>query len=138
MTRKEAIEIIEFEKCHCKSHLNDADMADEFYKEMNEFVEAFDMAIKALEAEPCEDCISRADAFKALRIKGDYNTLNEVYERLEKLPPVTPARKKGKWITIHEDEEDEPAAGFFRCSCCKDELYDITKYCPSCGSYNGG
>lgn len=48
------------------------------------------------------------------------------------------ARKKGKWITIHEDEEDEPAAGFFRCSCCKDELYDITKYCPSCGSYNGG
>lgn len=37
-----------------------------------------------------EDLISRADAFNALQIRGDYNTLNEVYEKLEKLPSVKP------------------------------------------------
>ena len=52
MTREEAIEIINLEKKHCEVHLNDSGKTDEYYKEMNEFVEAYDMAIKALEAPP--------------------------------------------------------------------------------------
>ena len=57
MTREEAIEIIELEKKHCKIHLNDADKAEEFYKEMNEFVEAYDMAINALKSKDVLDKI---------------------------------------------------------------------------------
>lgn len=88
----------------------------------------------------CEDCISRQDAMCEIKWLEEYGLVDMgvLIDHIREMPSVTPARKKGKWITIHEDEEDEQATGFYRCSCCKDELYDITKYCPSCGSYNGG
>lgn len=116
------------------------------YYEEDDLIECLeDMKLfDSVELEPCEDCISRkAIIEKAYEeqegMDAPYKDFGVMVDWLaSKMPPVTPARKKGKWITIHEDEEDEPAAGFFRCSCCKDELYDITKYCPSCGSYNGG
>ena len=48
MTREEAIDILNQEKKHCEVHLNDSGKSDEYYKEMNELVETYDMAIKAL------------------------------------------------------------------------------------------
>lgn len=50
MTREQAIEIINQEKKHCETHLNDRWKSDEYYKELN-LVESYDMAIKALEHE---------------------------------------------------------------------------------------
>ena len=56
---------------------------------------AFDMAIKALEKEPCEDCISREQAIKATYGFERYTGIDEApYEYTEsilrELPPVTP------------------------------------------------
>ncbi len=49
MTRKEAIEAIKFGRCN-----------DIYYRK--EYEEAVNVAIKALEQEPSEDCISRQSA----------------------------------------------------------------------------
>ena len=54
MTREEAIEIIE----------KNLEVSRWRYSEL--FSEALEMAIKALEQEPCEDCISRTQAIKAM------------------------------------------------------------------------
>ena len=35
------------------------------------------------------DLIDRAEALKCLEFTGDYNTLNEIYERLSKLPSIS-------------------------------------------------
>ena len=55
-------------------------------------------AIKALEQQPCEDCISRAEVLKILEkeeFKGD-----AIYEIEKKLPSVTP--KAERWIPCTE------------------------------------
>lgn len=96
----------------------------------------------SVEPEKCGDCISRKAAFKALQIKGDYDTLNEVYDRLEKLPSVEPERKPGEWKYIQYD--GNPKIGNWHCSECKrivfllhsqkqneKPLYD---FCPWCGA----
>lgn len=62
------------------------------------------MAIKALEQEPCDDCISRK------HIQDKYKTcadmLHEdaaiVMEWVNDAPPVTPAEKVGRWIPVSE------------------------------------
>jgi hypothetical protein len=65
-------------------------------------------AIKVLEQETCEDAISKASVFeimgnlmsipyecdRQITEKGVSESMDEVRE----LPPVTPTRKKGKWI----------------------------------------
>ncbi len=63
---------------------------------------ALDMAIKALEKEPCEDCISRQAVLDlAITIKTDDYSGNEILEVVEvedikMLPPVTPKEKTGR------------------------------------------
>ena len=49
MKNKKAITIIIDELKHCQIHLEDKDKAPEYYQEMNELCEAYEMAIKALE-----------------------------------------------------------------------------------------
>jgi hypothetical protein len=49
MTNKKAISIIKDELKHCQIHLRDKNKAPEYYQEMNELCEAYEMAIKALE-----------------------------------------------------------------------------------------
>ena len=51
--------------------------------------EPFQMAIKALEQEPCEDAISRQAALQCCRNEWE----EEVEMRLKSLPPVTPQQK---------------------------------------------
>lgn len=126
-----------------------------------------DIAIKALEQQPCEDCVSRADALcvakneylrgwhealcKALNEEhsihceeGKFKVIQEetiiglglsmncalgkdVESYMSAIPPVTPTRKKGKWI---------PKNSFllrYKCSeCnCESEKYN---FCPNCGA----
>ena len=49
MENERAIEIIKDEMRHCQIHLEDNNKAPEYYQEMNELCEAYEMAIKALE-----------------------------------------------------------------------------------------
>lgn len=73
-----------------------------FFKDMNECtygnLEAVEMAIKALEQQPCEDCISRKDMLAVLR---QSHSLMQIWEGFEKLPSVTP---KGKTEYEHDHE----------------------------------
>ena len=102
---------------------------------MQECSEALDMAIKALEQEPCADMVSRDAMWEVLQRL--YGTEGELVEELMSLPPVLPMPKMGKWV--YDKEEDS-----YRCSLCtfpchKDNLGAIpTNYCANCGSYNGG
>ena len=83
--------------------------------EMNEpraiyISEALDMAIKALEQEPSEDCISREQAIKATYGFERYTGIDEApYEYAENilrdLPPVTP--KQTRWIPVSERLPDK-------------------------------
>ena len=114
---------------------------------------------KALEQEPCDDCISRQqaiDAIDALYLAGDSSasfradaegdTLIGKYQAitaLDDLQPVTPQPKMGLWIMSDD--------GLYRpiCNNCGahpwkgyiptvEEATEVFKYCPTCGSYNGG
>ena len=49
MTNNEAIKIIQMERNHCATHIQDAGKSEEYYKEMQSLVDAFDLAIKSLE-----------------------------------------------------------------------------------------
>ena len=83
--------------------------------------------------------IDRKSAFKALEIFGDKRTLDEVYERLEKIPTADVVeRKKGKWETKPYLDPYEPCLEVRRCSVCKTKIiahcfYHFI-YCPNCGA----
>lgn len=91
---------------------------------MGEQKEWLRMAIKALE--PCEDCISRDSAIKAMdydiksfefksgvsRYMDDIaKLLNTIYEiqvnNIKSLPPVTPQQRTGHWTPISERPPEE-------------------------------
>lgn len=96
-------------------------------------------AIKALEQESCEDCISRQAAIDALMSVPDGNWKSIRYvKEIELLPSVTPARKIGHWTKYQE-----PWGGMqgWKCSNCRNH-YDVSSvytiipynYCPNCGA----
>ena len=65
--------------------------------------------LKLFEQEPCEDVISRREALKCLNgAWGDYSVLNEVFERIDKLPSVTPSKE---WVRNIHDKEICPYCG---------------------------
>ena len=107
-----------------------------------EEAEALDIAIQALESQPCEDCVSRADMLETFSelfdIWDDYpNMIKEfgkTYDKLNDLPSVTP-QKKGKWIKYDFLEDD--GEWEYQCSNCKYSLInysDVMCYCPNCGA----
>ena len=130
----------------------------------DELNEALDMAIKALEQEPCEDAIRRADAealFRNARSKlnpSDYKTADEFNTRdlmllnaeqfIHLLPSVRPQEPKtGHWIDDNENEIDaQYGRHLYRCSKCNEyadmfiggteDWWDLEKpnYCPNCGA----
>ena len=64
------------------------------YGTTDEAKETFDMAIKALEQEPCEDCISREQAIATFRDIEDNEhacwSYKGIYDTLMELPSVQP------------------------------------------------
>lgn len=115
---------------------------DEYVTVTNEKdYDALRLCRKVIEQEPCEDAISRQAAIKAITntsgIRGD--ALKALYD----LPSVNPQPKTGHWIMSDD--------GLYRPICDKcgahpwkgyiptvEEATEVFKYCPSCGSYNGG
>ena len=100
-------------------------------------VESRKMAIKALKAEPCEDCISREDAiklvYKARRMNPIEGILVDTFSWaisfVNSVPSVKPERKKGKWIPV----EDSDCWRGFECDQCKGGENRRTRFCPNCG-----
>ena len=157
MTNERAINVIK----DIKNYYNDKSEYHEdgyigFDKEDNE---AIDLAIQALEQQPSENCISRQAAIEGLariaKAKAKSDAQKSMMGRcmffVEQLPPVTPQRTKGKWIKIQSGDKDFPES--IVCSRCKNEnshldfdehgepigkVFVTSKYCPMCGSYNGG
>ena len=54
--------------------------------------------------------------------------------------PTIEERKTGKWINAYPDIEPNPMLMYGICSVCgfEQSISDKLKYCPNCGSYNGG
>ena len=105
--------------------------------------------VKALEQEPCEDCISRRATVERLCKVADF--MNEKREGLgspyimaalfiqdnkDEFPPVTPQQKTGHWIQTEEKDDAEPCI-LWECSCCHKEfrsvVHKVSNYCPKCG-----
>ena len=149
MTNEEAIE---YNK-NLREYMRITDKESE-YKFLKENYEAFDMGIKALEQEPCEDYISRAEAIKAIR---NYNvtievsravgksqlvdivdSINKVQEKMiSELPSIQPKPKTGHWI----DEgfyADNSSARCYRCSECENHIIEYNTdndlFCKWCGA----
>lgn len=103
--------------------------------------ETLDMAIKALEKEPCEDAISRQAVIDSLTDKfadgfdSDrwWNSMSVLYA-INKVPSVNPQEPKtGHWKRISMDKYSEHAKYWYRCDRCGKDNLGNTDYCPSCG-----
>lgn len=123
--------------------------------------EALDKAIKALEQQPCENCISRqalldklekpmnwTDSEAELQEQRDYEGFVEL---VKSMPSVIPkgvtitdfadrCRECGKTKTGHWIKTGDYYTGayecldYFECSCCHEESLEEGDYCPNCGA----
>lgn len=101
--------------------------------------EAVSKAIKALEQQPSEDAVSREAVLEGLaniaKAKAKSDAQKSMMGRcmffVEQLPPVTPQRTKGKWIT-------QAYSMRITCTNCEKEIWYSGRndyiYCPSCGA----
>ena len=100
------------------------------------YLDALNMAIEALEQQPCEDCISRQAVHEMLENipvnESDkwFNWLQKACLRLADLPPVTPQPKIGHWM---ECGGDEPWLKGYCCSLCNFTTTQKYDYCI-CGA----
>lgn len=118
--------------------------------------------------QPCDNCISReyiepiVEELENICINGDERVLSMLAD-IKNAPPVIPKytdeeidkiqeleqayvdkmvelaveetkRPKGKWIEIEIDAGEF----IYKCSKCGMRVINPYKYCPMCGSYNGG
>ena len=119
MTREEAIDRLKEAKVGHKEFLS---------------VETLNMAIQALEQEPCGDAISRQAVLEELPRQKMRNNFGEVIgevvyiDDIRALPPVTPQPKMGRWIKgTYKDTCD-------KCRCTYPKDIGIKNYCPNCGA----
>lgn len=54
-----------------------------------------------------------------------------IAKTINEMPTVTLSRTRGKWIINKNDVAGE---GFYICSNCKNDVYNITDFCPNCGA----
>lgn len=140
MTRKEAIEKIKMILAEC------AEDEDAVCYVTFDDADALDMAIKALEQEPCEDAVNRqavceflenhAKTYDDVRVRIGLKAGSSLVANPDNVPSVTPARKKGKWL----NRNTSGYRFYGKCSECGEELCmdimdtDGMKYCPYCGA----
>ena len=89
---------------------------------------AVEMAISALEQEPCEDAINREDVIALIQC-SEYELQDRVdndamCDDVRKLPSVQPSRK-GHWINNQN--------GTYTCDKCGIK-HSRSNYCPNCGA----
>lgn len=112
-------------------------------------IDALQNAIKALEQEPCADCISREAVMHILdEVGGDFDSPREavvpidyIADMVSELSSVSPQPKMGRWTReLIRNEYGGCIGAKMICSeCGQDNGYDKRmKFCPNCGSYNGG
>ena len=99
-------------------------------------VELLELLIE--QPEPCEDAVSRKSLLRWVKTETnpygkptlDYESGLKVMEHIEKMPPVTPKRKKGKWIRNDN--------GTWSCDQCNswipDEQHYYANWCLYCGA----
>ena len=116
MTREEAI-----------AYLNG--LIREDYKEQTE---ALNMAIKALEQEPCKDAISREYVIEELNKINGTEEIFKVHEIIENAPSVQPKRIKGEWIESKYSEICSECKAPILCD--NNEYVVYSNYCPNCGA----
>ena len=149
MTNEEAIRIL-----HCPSMYvtdEDGEMAHIVPMFSKAYGEALAVAFKALEQQPCEDCISRQAVLETIKWyeENTYDYYNRLIESIQMIEAVTPANvyvkgykdameiheklkveHKGKWIkstnTLTQFE--------FECSVCGFGTDRYYKYCANCGA----
>jgi hypothetical protein len=132
MTIEEAIEI--FKEVRAEVLAKETELSKQVFENLG--LKAVELAIKVLEQQPCEDCISREAVIKIFGEVHpmDYNTQAYI-KNIQNLSSVTPSRPKGKWIHWTDDYKD-----YVTCSCCgygeegEVLLSDKTPFCPICGA----
>ena len=130
MTNEEAREQIDNLRAHCSNMLRHTftDGEDIWGKDL----EALDLAIKALDQESCEDCISRQavlDVIEREEFKGD------AISEIEKLSSAIPQPKMGQW-NIYKLSQGGIDEEWLECSECtwSNALSIPRNYCPHCGA----
>ena len=106
-------------------------------------LEGIRATVREQQQQPCDDCISRAEALRHRHLIYDDDGVGYSVVRvdeIEQLPSVTPKQKVGKWIDDgwYAEGHSEHA---YRCSECDEHYIGYVgeyNYCPNCGSYNGG
>ena len=124
-----------------------ADITDEYgdMEDMQPYEEAVNMAIQALEQEPCEEAISRQAIIEAIH-EADMNAYDErslirdLKQRVNELPPVKPQPKTGYWILADEQNKEDVENDNYRFICSECQCSDIhakdtiVPYCWKCGT----
>ena len=104
---------------------------------IGEQVDALEMAIKALEQQPCDDAISRQAVPSIIECHKNIDS-NDAIVWIEKeigeLPSVTPQPRTGRWINIW-DKNDYGISTQARCNRCK-QISDrpLGIFCKWCGA----
>ena len=141
MTREEAVDYNKNLKMYMK--ISDKNNPCKFLEE--NYI-ALDMAIKALEQQRCEDCISRQavlDTISELNAISFYEAQEdskecyyEIRDAIKQLPFVTPQPKIGRWIDIQYFKADDT---YYRPKCpfCSIEPKEYSNFCPNCGAKMG-
>lgn len=78
------------------------------YQATTKEISFYDMAISALSAEPCEDCVSREEVYKITlneSMKLSLEQEHKIRMTVRDLPSVQPMRFKGEWTPISSVEE---------------------------------
>lgn len=139
MTREEAVE-----KLNALKQFIGYDKDSEIVKATQK---SLDMAIEALEQEPCKDCISRQAVIEQINCwigSGEYrytNATDYLNKRIKALQAVNQQEKVGYWMPIEYPTGvetfgfKEMSAQELQCSECG-KTVDISdgdfKYCPYC------
>jgi hypothetical protein len=103
------------------------EQAIEFLKEYTETnfsercIDAHDMAIKALEQQPCDDCVSRQAVLDLINADWKYEGLEL---SVNELPPVTPTQR---WIPVSERLPE--CEGLYLVSVKNEHLRQYSKTC---------
>lgn len=124
MTKEEAIEIV------CNAFdiwYGEYTYIDDWSKEF----EARDMAIEALEQEPCEDAVSRQTVKEQMIYYGFLAPDMTVTEFVEDCLPSVKPQKIGHWIIEKWNNKEH-----YSCSSCQHvvDYEPCYHYCPYCGA----
>lgn len=107
---------------------------------LNDETQAFcELAIKALEQEPCEDAVSRTEVLNLVRFNA-FHVKSQI-KAIENMPPVTPQEPKiGHWLYIDERKAKCSQCGYIQITGGADKTghcnihYGVYKYCTNCGA----